>query len=68
MSTPRQSLTVKLTHAEIRIAELEALLAARPAAKSPRRIVAHTPWVRPAWMEAARAQAMATGNCIKATA
>lgn len=33
MSTPRQSLTVKLAHAEIRIAQLEALLATATAPK-----------------------------------
>lgn len=45
----------------VRIAELEAARPAKPAIKT----VAHTLWQRPAWMEAARAQAMATGQVVR---
>ena len=71
MATPRQTLTVQLAHAQMRIAELEIKLAdaqeraLRLAVKSLPAIktVAHTPWVRPAHMEAARQAAMA-GHCV----
>lgn len=62
-------LTAELATARARIAELEAALAARPAVRPAARpaikTVAHTPWVRPAHMEAARQRAMATGCVVK---
>lgn len=58
-------LTAELATARARIAELEAALAARPAAKPAIKTVAHTPWVRPARMEAARQQAMSTGCVVR---
>lgn len=58
----KPTLTVQLMHAQKRIAELEQQLAA---AKTPRaiKVVAHTPWARPAHMEAARQLAM-SGHCV----
>jgi len=58
----KPTLTVQLMHAQLRIAELEQQLAA---AKAPRaiKVVAHTPWQRPAHMEAARQAAM-SGHCV----
>lgn len=69
MATQRQTLRVQLDHALIRISELEAQLADTQtkllATQSPRAIktVARTPWVRPAYMEAARQLAM-SGHCV----
>lgn len=60
----KPTLTVQLMHAQARIAELEVQLAEARAAKpaySNRKVVAPSTWQRPAWMEAARAQAMASG-------
>ncbi len=64
-----------LEAARVRISILEGELALRPRPSAPtlarlrylaQRDAAPTGWVRPAWMEAARAQAMATGSVVKA--
>lgn len=46
----------------VRIAELEAAKAAKPANTNRKVIAPRAPYVRPAWMEAARQAAMATGQ------
>ena len=64
------TLTVQLMNATIRIAELEKQLAEAKAAKpanTNRKVIApRAEWVRPAWMEAARQQAMANGCVVLA--
>ena len=62
------TLTVRLMHATARIAELEQQLAqAKTVRTFNKRVIApRVEWTRPAWMEAARAQAMATGCVVLA--
>ena len=59
-----------LGNENLRTLELEQQLAEAKAAKpanTNRKVIAPRPeWVRPAWMEAARAKAMATGSVVLA--
>lgn len=57
-----------LEAARLRISVLEGELALRPrtTAKAAKVVKPYTAWTRPAWMEEARAQAMATGRVVLA--
>ena len=65
----KQTLTVRLMHANARIAELETQLAAikapRPTYVAPVRVVPEWQQARIAAMAAAKAEAARTGRCVR---